>query len=82
MSGLLIQWNVGIIEMIFFAIFHQNIYKVKEILCGKIIKTTGIKIHSQHWVVHIQLSLKVLSVEYFPNSIDPGSNKNTNFIHI
>ena len=49
----------------------------------KPIKTTGIEIQIQHWGRHSQLSMEVIAVEYFSNSIDPGSNeKNINFINI
>ena len=68
--------------MIFFNKNKEG-FEVKEILCGKFIKTTGIGIKSPHWGINRKLSMEVITVEYFPNSFDPGINKkNQNFIHI
>ena len=49
----------------------------------KFIETTGIEIQIQHWGRNIRLSTEVISVEYFPISIDHGSNeKNLIFSYI
>ena len=44
---------------------------------------TSIEIQIQHWGGNRQLSVEGIAVEYFANSVDPGSNKkNHNFIPI
>ena len=39
-------------------------------------ETIGIEIKSQRWGGNRQLSMEGISVEYFPNLIDPGGNEN------
>ena len=44
---------------------------------------TGIEIQSQHWGGNRQLSMESISVEYFPNSVDPDrKEKDQNLIHL
>ena len=83
MLGFLVQWNVGRLEIIFYVIIYEQIYKVKEIICRKFGETTSIEIQSQHWGVNRQSSMEVIAVEYFSISIDSGSNEKIyNLIHI
>ena len=49
MSGFLVQWNMGIIEMIVSMIMHQKVLKLKKDYAEKSRETTGIEIQSQHW---------------------------------
>ena len=58
--------------MIVSVIVHKTQYKFKERIFRKISESTGIEIQSQHWVGYRQLSMEGVSIEYFPNSIDPG----------
>ena len=51
------------IEMIFPLYWIKKIYKVKERLCRKFSKETGIEMQSQHWVGNRQLSLEGFAVE-------------------
>ena len=50
-------------------------YKVKEKLCRKFQWKTGIEVQSKDWGGNRQLSMEGIAVEYFMNSINPGSNK-------
>ena len=47
--------------------------EVKERLFCRISETIIIKIHNHHWGGNMQLSMKGISVEYFPNTINPRS---------
>ena len=62
MSGSLVQWDVGILEIIVFVILYQKQYKVKEITCIKFSETTGIEIQSQNWGGNRQLSIGGVTV--------------------
>ena len=75
MLGFLVLCNVGRLEMIFPMIMYQKQYKVKEILCRKFSKASGIEIQIQDWFVNRLLSLEVIAVQYFLILIDPGSNE-------
>ena len=80
MSGLLVQWNMGRLEMIVSVIMHQKMYiKLNKDYENKFSKTTGIEIQSQNWGGNRLLSMEVVAVEYFPNSVDPGSNEKSEF---
>ena len=48
MSGFLVQWNLGRIEMIVSAIMHKK-YRVKNDYAEKFSEATGIEIQIQHW---------------------------------
>ena len=52
----------------------KNNIKLKKSYAEKFIKTTGIEIRGQHWGGKRQLSMEIIAVEYFPNSVDPGNN--------
>ena len=39
-----------------------------------IMALTSAEIQSKHWGGNINLSMEGLAIEYFPNSVDPGSN--------
>ena len=65
---------------------HDNAQKnqnVKKYYAEKFSETTGIYLQIQHWDGNRQISMEGIAVEYFTNSIDPGSNKkNLHFIYI
>ena len=57
-------------------IMHKNIYiKSKKDYAETFSGKTGIEIESQSWGGNRQLSIESIDVEYFPNSVDPGSNE-------
>ena len=67
--------------------FHNNAsknnIKSKKYYAEKSRETNGIEIQSQHWGGNRKLSMEGIAIEYFPYSIDPGSNEKTqNLIHI
>ena len=71
------------INNFFYDITSTNNIKLNKYYAENFSKTTGIEIQSQHGVVNRQLSMESIAVEYFLNSINPGTNeKNMNFIHI
>ena len=53
----------------------ENNLKLNKECAEKFSKTTGIEIQSQHWSGNKQLSMEGIAVEYFPKSIDTGSNE-------
>ena len=66
--------------------FHENSWgnnlKFKKEYAKNLAKQL-VRIKSQYWGGNSHLSIEVISVEYFPNSVDPGNNEiNKNFIHI
>ena len=57
MSGFLVQWNLGRLEVIITMIIHEN-NRVKEIC---------IEIRSQHWGGNRQISMEdIIAVKYSP----------------
>ena len=82
MLGLLVQWNVGRIEIIFMIISEKK-YKVKERLCRKIQKklvykykvTIGVGTENYQWKV---LLLNIFQIQF----IQEGMKQNHNLIHI
>ena len=64
-------------------IMHKKNQNVKKYYAEKFSETTGIYLQIQHWDGNRQISMECIAVEYFTNSIDPGSNKkNLHFIYI
>ena len=81
MLGFLDKWNVGRLEMLVFAIMHQQKFKVKNGLCKKFSKCTSIEIQSQNWGGNRQLSKEGIAVEYFPTSVDNVNNEEKYELH-
>ena len=56
-------------------IINQKLYKANERLWRDVSKITGMEIQSKYCVENKKLSIKCISVEYFPNFVDPGINE-------
>ena len=57
-------------------IINQKVnINLKKYYEEKFSTSTGIGIQSQHWGENRSLSMEVIAVEYFPNSMDSGSNE-------
>ena len=69
MSVLLVQRNVGIVEMIVSAIIHKKQFKGKKDYAEKFSESTSLEIQSPHWGGNRQLSMEGIDVEYFPTSV-------------
>ena len=80
--GLLVQWNLGRLKLIFHDNAPKNNIRLKKDYAEKFIKNIGIEIQSQNWGGNIQLSMEGIAVQYFTNSIDACNNKKRNLIHI
>ena len=79
MLRFLVQRNMGRLDMIVSMIIHKIYIKLRKYYAEKFSKTTGIEIKRQCWGGNRQLSMEDISVEYFTNSIDTGSNEKFKF---
>ena len=63
--------------------FHDNASKnninLKKVYAEKFRDTTVIEIQGQNCGGNRKLSIEGIAIEYFPNSIDPGVNKKSEF---
>ena len=72
-SGLLVQWKVGRLEIIVSMIMHNIYIKLKKYE-EKFSETTVLEIESQHWDGNRKLSMEGIDVEYFKFSVYYGNN--------
>ena len=65
--------------MIVSMIMNKKYIRLKKDYAEKFSEATGIEIQIKNWAGNRKLSMEDISVEYFTNIIDPGSNEKSDF---